>query len=243
MPNAQKELVVSELRDIVSHSKGAILTDYRGLTVAEVTRLRKRLRDVDAEYHIVKNTLFKRALDGAVSTDLETLLKGPTAIAFAREDVVAPTKAVLDFLRELKKPEIKVKGGWIDGKVYSVDEVTALSKLPSKEQIISQLLGTLNGPASNFVGTLDGIIGEFVRTVQAMADKAAEGGLQAASAAPVAEAAPVEEAAAAPETAPAAEAVPAEATAPTVDAAPVAEEPVAAPDAEPAPAADATPEA
>ena len=177
MPNAQKQLIVSELRDIAQGSKGAILTDYRGLTVAEVTTLRKRLRDVDAEYHIVKNTLFKVALGpDTISPELEKLLTGPTAIAFAKNDVVAPTKTLLDFLRELKKPDIKVKGGYIDGKIYSIDQVTALSKLPSREIIIATLVGTLNGPAAEFVGTLDNIIASFVRTIQAIADKVAEGG-------------------------------------------------------------------
>jgi large subunit ribosomal protein L10 len=180
MPNAHKASVVSDLRGIVKQSKGAILTDYRGLTVAEVTNLRKRLRGVDAEYHVVKNTLLKIALDGKVSPELEPLLTGPTAIVFAREDVVAPTKAVLDFLRELKKPDIKVKGGWIDGKVYDVAQVTALSKLPPKEQIVGQLVGTLNAPISNLVGTLDNIIGESVRTIQAIHDQKA-GGAEAAA--------------------------------------------------------------
>ena len=171
MPNAHKELVVSDLKEIVSGSKGAILTDYRGLTVAEVTNLRKKLRDADAEYHVVKNTLFKIALGDKVTPELERLLVGPTAIAFAKNDVVAPTKAVLDFLVTLKKPEIKVKGGFIDGKVYSVEQVTALSKLPAREVIIAQLIGSLNAPASELVGTLDSIVAEFVRTIQAMVDK------------------------------------------------------------------------
>jgi large subunit ribosomal protein L10 len=179
MPNAQKEQTVSALREIVARSKGAILTDYRGLTVAEVTTLRRKLREADAEYHIVKNTLFKIALGDQVTPQLEPLLTGPTAIAFAQNDVVAPTKAVLDFLRDLKKPEVKVKGGYIDGKVYSVDQVTALSKLPPREQLIAQLIGTLNAPIGEFVGTLDNIIGEFVRTVQAIADK--RGGGEAAA--------------------------------------------------------------
>jgi large subunit ribosomal protein L10 len=190
MPNAQKQQVVSELREIVSHSKGAILTDYRGLTVAEVTNLRRKLREQDAEYHIVKNTLFKIAIGvEELDPELDRLLSGPTAIAFAREDVVAPTKTVLDFLVALKKPDIKVKGGWIDGKVYTVEQVTALSKLPPKEQIVAQLVGTLNGPASEFVGTLSGIIGEFVRTIQAIADKSAEGAAPAGEAEAVPEAA------------------------------------------------------
>jgi large subunit ribosomal protein L10 len=173
MPNAQKEQTVAELRDIVAQSKGALLTDYRGLTVAEVTNFRKKLRAADAEYHIVKNTLFKIAVGEEAGKQLDTLLTGPTAVVFSKNDVVAPTKAVIDFLRDLKKPDIKLKGGWIDGKVYNVDQVTAISKLPPREQIISQLIGSLNAPAANLVGTLDNIIGEFVRTIQAIVDKQA----------------------------------------------------------------------
>jgi len=182
MPNAQKELVISELRDIVAQSKGAILTDYRGLTVAEVTNLRKKLRDVDAEYHVVKNTLFKIALGEQAGAQLDTLLAGPTAIAFAKGDVVPTSKAVIDFLTGLKKPDIKLKGGYIDGNVYDVAQVTALSKLPPKEQIIAQLLGSLNAPVGNLVGTLDNIIGEFVRTIDAIAAKQG-GGTETAEAA------------------------------------------------------------
>jgi large subunit ribosomal protein L10 len=173
MPNAQKEQTVAELREIVAQTKGALLTDYRGLTVAEVTNFRKKLRAADAEYHIVKNTLFKIAIGEEAGNQLDSLLSGPTAIVFSKGDIVPPTKAVLDFLRDLKKPDIKLKGGWIDGKVYNVEQVTAISKLPPKEQIIAQLLGSLNAPASNLVGTLDNIIGEFVRTIQAIADKQA----------------------------------------------------------------------
>lgn len=172
MPNSQKIETVAELRDMFANSKGAILTEYRGLTVAEVTRLRRKLRELDAEYHIVKNTLFKRALGDALTPELEKLLVGPTAIAFTRSDFVAPSKAVIDFLREVRnKPEVVIKGGLMDGKIYSTDQVTAISKLPPKEQIVAELVGTLNGPVSNFVGTLDNIIGEFVRTIQAIADK------------------------------------------------------------------------
>ncbi|HZT42889.1 MAG TPA: 50S ribosomal protein L10 [Chthonomonadaceae bacterium] len=256
MPNAEKQRIVSELRDIVAQSKGAILTDYRGLTVAEVTSLRRKLRDVDAEYHIVKNTLFKIAVGDSLTPDMENLLAGPTAIAFVHEDIVAPTKALLDFLRDLRKPEIKVKGGWVEGRIYSPDQMTALSKLPPREQIVAQLVGTLNGPVSQLVGTLDNIIGEFVRTLQAVADKRKEGGESVAATAeapaPVAAAPTTEEAAAPP--APEEAAAPAEETAeaPAAEpvaaaeapAQPVAEEAPAAPEAESAPgeeAAAATP--
>ncbi|HLV78809.1 MAG TPA: 50S ribosomal protein L10 [Chthonomonadaceae bacterium] len=252
MPNAEKQRIVTELRDIVAQSKGAILTDYRGLTVAEVTTLRRKLREVDAEYHVVKNTLFKLAVGDSLSPEMENLLAGPTAIAFAHNDIVAPTKALLDFLRDLRKPEIKVKGGWVEGRIYSPDQVTALSKLPAREQIVAQLIGTLDGPISQLVSTLDNIIGEFVRTVQAVADKRKEGGEPAAMAAeapaPEAAAPAVEEAAAAPVEVPvpAAEEAAAPAEPPVAEA--VAETPVVAaeeapapPDAGEAPAAEAAP--
>ena len=163
MPNAHKENTVAGLREIIAKSKGAILTDYRGLTVAEVTTLRRKLREQKAEYHIVKNTLFKLAVGGQISPELDTLLKGPTAIVFTQDDIVAAAK----------KPDVKVKGGYLDGKVYSPDQVTSLSKLPPRPQIVAQLIGTLNGPISSFVGTLDGILGEFVRTIQSIADQKA----------------------------------------------------------------------
>lgn len=231
MPNAEKERIVSELREIVAHSKGAILTDYRGLTVAEVTNLRRKLRDVDAEYHIVKNTLFKIAVGDGLSPEVENLLTGPTAIAFAHNDVVAPAKAVLDFLRDLKKPEIKVKGGWIDGKVYSVEQVTTLSKLPPREQIVAQLIGTLNAPLSELVGTLDNIIGEFVRTVQAIVDKRQEGGEPEVAAPATAQAASSVDETAPPAEAPVAAVPTAEAAIPPAEAstAPVAATEEAAP--------------
>jgi len=171
MPNAHKEVIVSTLRELAQSSKGAILTDYRGLTVAEVSKLRRRLRDSNAEYHIVKNTLFKRALGGALNPELELLLAGPTAIVFAKGDVVAPAKAILDFIRETRKPEVKVKGGFIDGKVVTLEQVQAISRLPSREELMGQLVGCLNGPATSLVGTFNGVISELVRTIQAVSEQ------------------------------------------------------------------------
>ncbi len=181
-PSPRKELVVSDLREILAESKGAILTDYRGLTVAEISKLRRKLREDNAEYHIVKNTLLKVAMGGEINPDLDKLLTGPTAIVFAMNDVVAPAKSVLDFVATTKnKPDVKVKGGYIDGKVYDLAQVTALSKLPSREVIISQFVSTLNGPASNFIGTLNSIISDFVLTIDAIAEQKG-GGSEAAAA-------------------------------------------------------------
>src|ERR1041385_8767054 len=110
-PRADKVQTVSELEGAFSDSSGAILTEYRGLSVSEISTLRGRLRPSGGEYHVVKITLFKRALGDKVTPELESLLAGPTAVAFAGEDVVATAKALLDYFRELRKPEIIVKGG------------------------------------------------------------------------------------------------------------------------------------
>ncbi|CEK16231.1 LSU ribosomal protein L10P [Chthonomonas calidirosea] len=173
MPNPEKVQKVEELRQLIAQSDGAILTEYRGLTVAEITALRKRLRETGGEYHVVKNTLFKLALGHEQGQKLDQLLQGPTAIVFSTRDLVATAKATSDFFRELRRPGVQIKAGWIDGKVYSAEQVAEIAKLPPKEQIVAQLIGSLNAPASNFVGTLNNIIGEFVRTVQAIADKKA----------------------------------------------------------------------
>jgi len=159
--------MIQELAHLVGRSKGAILTDYRGFTVSEITELRKRLREHGAEYHVVKNTLFKRALkDGE---GLTPYLEGPTAIAFALQDPVAPAKTVLDFMREKRKGV--VKAGFIEGQVYTEPQVGELSKLPSRDVLIAQVVGGIQAPISGLVGALSGILSNFVYTLQAIVDK------------------------------------------------------------------------
>jgi large subunit ribosomal protein L10 len=172
MPTLQKEETIAELRTILEGSKAAILTDYRGLSVSDLTDLRKKLRAVDGEFHIVKNTLFKRAADGIITDEaFAAYLEGPTAVGFANSDAVAVSKTLLDYAKDHKN--LSVKAGFVDGRVYNQAEVVAISKLPSKEVLISQLLGSLNAPISNLVGTLLGITSKFVYTLQAIADQKA----------------------------------------------------------------------
>jgi len=167
IPTAEKEQAIQDLADLIGRSKGAILTDYRGFTVSEITELRKRLREKGAVYHVVKNTLFKRALqDGS---GLNQYLEGPTAVAFALEDPVGPAKTVLDFMKEKKKGE--VKAGYIEGVVYTEPQVGELSKLPSRDILIAQVVGGIQAPISGFVGALNGILSNFVYTLQAIVDK------------------------------------------------------------------------
>jgi large subunit ribosomal protein L10 len=170
-PRADKVETVQEMQALLERTQAAIVTEYRGLTVSEITELRNRIRKGGGEYHVVKNTLIKRALGSKMTAELATLLKGPTAIAFATSDPVDTTKTLLAYLRELRKPEIKVTGGYVDGRVYTTDQVTALSKLPPREQILAQAVGTIQAPLNNFAGTLHGVLSEFVRTMQALADR------------------------------------------------------------------------
>jgi len=170
-PRPDKVETVEQLREAFRRSRAAILTDYRGLSVAEITNLRRRLRPTGGEFHVVKNTLFRRAIEDQLSPELDRLLAGPTAIAFANEDPVATAKAILDFLREIRKPEVAVKGGVVEGRIYSPEQVTALSKVPPREVVLGQVVGTIQAPLSSFVGTLHGILSEFARTLQALADK------------------------------------------------------------------------
>jgi large subunit ribosomal protein L10 len=167
IPTAEKEQAIQDLADLIGRSKGAILTDYRGFTVSEITELRKRLREQGAVYHVVKNTLFKRALQNGGG--LEQYLEGPTAIAFALQDPVGPAKAVLDFIREKKKGV--VKAGYIEGVVYTEPQVGELSKLPSRDILIAQVVGGIQAPISGLVGALNGILSNFVYTLQAIVDK------------------------------------------------------------------------
>jgi len=173
-PAEAKVELVSELRALVGQTKAAILTDYRGLSVAEMTELRKKLRDVDAEYRVVKNTLFKLAAGDAMPiAEMGEFLTGPTAIGFAKADPVAVAKILLDYARDHKA--MSVKAGVMDGRILSAAQVESLSKVPPREVLLSQMIGSLQSPISGFVGTLSGIISNFVFTLQAIADKQGAG--------------------------------------------------------------------
>jgi large subunit ribosomal protein L10 len=172
MPTPQKAETVVALKKTLEESKGAILTEYRGLSVADITSLRRKLRPLDAEFHIVKNTLLKRASDGIIENEgFNQLLEGPTAIGFIKGESAATAKAILDWAKDHKT--FVIKGGYVEGRLLSADQVIALSKLPTKEVLIAQMLGSLNSPITGLVGTLNGILSNFVFTLQAIADQKA----------------------------------------------------------------------
>jgi len=166
-----KEQLVSELAAKLAKTKATFLADYRGLTVEQVNTLRTQLRGAGAEYRVVKNTLLRLASRGTSSECLDPMLEGPTAIAIAPGDPVAVAKVLADFAKANAKFELK--GGALDGKALSVNDVKALSDLPSREVLLARLLGSLNAPATNFVGVLAAVPRSFVQVLAAVKDKKA----------------------------------------------------------------------
>jgi large subunit ribosomal protein L10 len=143
----EKVQIVEEITEKFRTSISTIVTDYRGLNVAEVTELRKKLRDAGIEYRVLKNTMTRRATAAVGLTELDATLAGPTAIAFCASDVVAPAKILNDFAKTHKSLEIK--GGVVEGKVISVEQVQDLASLPSREGLVSMFLSVLQAPMRN----------------------------------------------------------------------------------------------
>ncbi|MFJ8268214.1 50S ribosomal protein L10 [Peribacillus asahii] len=143
----QKKQIVVEIADKFKASQTAVVVDYRGLTVAEVTELRKQLRDAGIEFKVYKNSLTRRAAEAAEIAGLNESLTGPNAIAFSAEDVVAPAKILNDFAK--KHEALEIKAGVIEGNVATAEEIKALAELPSREGLLSMLLSVLQAPIRN----------------------------------------------------------------------------------------------
>jgi len=142
-----KQQVVTEIAEKLRESKSTIVVDYRGLTVAEATELRKNLREAGVEFKVYKNSLTRRAAESAEMAELNEFLTGPNAIAFSNEDVVAPAKVLNDFAT--KHEALEIKAGVIEGKLVTLDEVKAIATLPSREGLLSMLLSVLQAPIRN----------------------------------------------------------------------------------------------
>ena len=149
----QKEEEVSKLAEKLKDAKLVLLTDYRGITVEDVTSLRNTLRNTNAEYKVIKNNIVKRALNTNGETTLDSVLEGPTAVIVAEEDYVEPLKAIYNFAKE--NDFYKIKGGIVEGKVMSVEELITLAKLPSRQELLGMLAGALLGNISKLAIGLD----------------------------------------------------------------------------------------
>lgn len=152
-----KGQVVSEIAEKLEKSSSTVIVDYRGLTVEEVTELRKKFREANVEYKVYKNTLVRRAAKQVGITDLnDESLVGPNAIAFGYEDPVAPARVISDFMKD--HPKLELKMGIVEGEFYGKEQIEEFSKIPSREVLIAKLLGSLKAPVSNFAYLIDALI-------------------------------------------------------------------------------------
>jgi large subunit ribosomal protein L10 len=170
MPTARKEAAVGELAEKLARAKSLFLTDYAGLTVEEITRLRGELRKDGNSYSVVKNTLFRIAA-GDLAGQLDRFLAGPTGIVFAGDDPIAPAKALRTFSDTVKRVTVKV--AYIDGQVVDAAQVDKLSKLPPRVDLIANLVGTLANPIRGLVTVLSGNQRGLVRVLDAIREQRA----------------------------------------------------------------------
>jgi large subunit ribosomal protein L10 len=163
-----KVATVDELKAKVDATSTAVVTEYRGMTVAEISTLRRQLRTLDADYKVFKNTLVRRAIAGTSVEPLDEFLVGPTAIAFVNGDVSAVAKALRDFARAT--PTLVVKGGVLDGKTLSKKDLAALADLPTRDVMLARFAGLLASPLSTMAGLLKAIPQNFAYGLSALID-------------------------------------------------------------------------
>jgi len=180
MPNAkvlsEKQAVVAGIVETLKGANSGVLVNYEGITVAEDTQLRNELRKAGVQYSVVKNTLVRRALDDAGLSELDDVLHGTTSLAVSNDDPIAPMRVVYKFAKGLGDNRFHIKAGFMDGKILPMEDIAALAELPSKEVLLSQLLGMLLAPLTS-----------LAVVTKAIADKNSEGAVPAAEEAPAAE--------------------------------------------------------
>jgi large subunit ribosomal protein L10 len=170
----QKAAVIEEVAGQIQEADAVFAVDYRGISVPQAAELRTKLRDADASFRVVKNTLTERAADQAGADGLKQLLEGPTAMTFVRGDAAAAAKALRDFRRATQLLEFK--GGWMNGAALSADEIDATAQLPSREVLYGRLVGMVASPLTGLASAMGGLIGGLARQLQAMADQGLVGG-------------------------------------------------------------------
>ncbi len=161
-----KQEKIAHYKEQFEKAKVAVVADYRGLTVEEITELRRNLQNAEADLTVTKNTLCKVAAKGTNFEVISELMEGPTAIAFGFGDEVASAKILAKFIKENKKGEIL--GAVLEGKVLSADEAKKLASMPSKEELYAKMLGSINSPASGLVYSVNGVMSALVRAIDAV---------------------------------------------------------------------------
>lgn len=166
MKKESKSQVVSEMAEKLAGCQAAFLADYRGLAVEQVNQLRGELRKVGVEYRVIKNTLLRLAAKGTETECLAEYLQGPNAIALAEGDPVGPAKVLTEFAKTNKAFELRA--AQLNGKLLTLEDVQALAELPSKEELLAKMLGSLNAPVTNFVGVLAAVPRSLVQVLAAV---------------------------------------------------------------------------
>lgn len=164
-----KTRAIGELKEALGVSKDFIFTDYRGLTVEQISVLRRQLRAKEVHYKVVKNNFARLAFEQLSAPDVSSHLVGPTAVAIAPKDSNEAAKILFDFTKEA--PALKVKGALVGGTVYDAAQTEAFSKLPGRLELISMLMSVINGPVRNLTVALNDIPARLVRTIKAVADQ------------------------------------------------------------------------
>jgi large subunit ribosomal protein L10 len=170
--NQTKTEAVADIKKVFEGASDFFFTNYRGLTVEQITGLRHKLREQGADYHVVKNNYARIAFEQLGKSDVSKLLIGPTAVAIARKDSGPVAKALLELTKDWQ--QLEVKGGLVGTSVFDGKQTEAFSKLPTRNQLYSMLMGTMQAPLQNLVYVLNGVTTKLVRTLQAVADKKAK---------------------------------------------------------------------
>ncbi len=170
----EKEAVIAEVAELLTGTENVFVSDYRGLTVAELSELRGKLRESGATFKVVKNTLGGIAADRAGREDVKGLMAGPTAVTFCGEDLVGAAKALADFART--HPQLEVRGGLLESALIDPAGVRALASLPPRDVLVAQLVGTMAAPMTGLVTVLQGTVSGFVRALNQVAQQRAAAG-------------------------------------------------------------------
>ena len=187
MNRDEKSAAIDEIAAQIEGAEAIFAVDYRGISVSQAADLRAQLRESDASFRVVKNTLTERAADQAGAEGLKELLEGPTAMTFVRGDAAAAAKALRDFRRAHQLLEFK--GGWMNGASLTPEAIDAIAQLPSRDVLYGRLVGMVASPLTGLVSAMSGLIGGLARQLQAMADQGLVGGdAPAPEAAPAADA-------------------------------------------------------
>ncbi len=167
MPTPQKEAVLKDTQQRIADVRGIYLADFSGMTVESLSLLRKRCREQGVQFRVIKNTLLKRAFNERGIKELDEHLVGPTGLVFSQDNEMAPAKILSDFAKEFEKP--RVKAAVVDGRLYDKKAIAQLALLPSREVLLSQVLGTLIAPMTTFLGAINAMLATPANMADALA--------------------------------------------------------------------------